>query len=303
VTLDDHGWDALVRRIKAGHVTPIIGAGASAKVVPPATRLAREWASTYHFPLADDGDLSRVSQFLAIAEGDAMFPKELMLERLRDLGEPSLEGTPYPYLAKMPFLHFITTNYDDLISQSLRPGKSPEVDYCRWNNFEEMAGEVPPGRHHKASIAQPLVYHLHGHARWPSSLVLTEEDYLDFLITAAETSQHHSDFLRPDIRTALAGSSLLFIGYRLSDWTFRVLFRGLMRNIKANLGRPSVAIQLVPDEQEVAPDMLAGAQAYLEKYLGKLHAVSNFTMYWGDATAFAKELLERWQAAEAAGDV
>ncbi len=301
MNLDERGWQRLLHRIKQGTCTPIIGAGASANVVPGAARLARDWASEYDYPLADDSDLARVSQFLAIAEGDAMFPKELMLERLAALGSPDLSATPYPSLAQLPFPLFITTNYDDLISQALRPAKDPAIDYCRWNSFEEVAGKVPPGRDHTPSVARPLVYHLHGQAQWPSSLVLTEEDYLDFVITAAETSQHSSDFLRPDIRTALAGNSLLFVGYRLSDWTFRVLFRGLMRSMPASLARPSVAIQLVPDEREVAPDMLPAAQAYLQSYLGRLHRVANFTMYWGDATAFSQELLQRWNDSEGSG--
>ena len=44
-----------------------------------------------------------------------------------------------------------------------------------------------------------------GQAQWIESLVLTEEDSLDFLIAAAENSQRQSHFLRPDIRPAMAG--------------------------------------------------------------------------------------------------
>ena len=293
--LEEREWRNLLRHVRTGRCTPVIGAGASAGLVPGAGSLAKKWAKEYEYPLADDADLARVSQYVALTDYRAR-PKEMMVEQLEKLGDPDLRSTPYPYLAQLPFSLYITTNYDDLIERSLSLAKSPKADYCRWNEFEVVAAEEPPGRHHEPSVAQPLVYHLHGQAKWLDTLVLTEEDYLDFLISAAETSQRQSDFLRPDIRAALAGSSLLFIGYRLSDWTFRVLFRGLMRSIRANLGVPSVAIQLVPDNNEVVPGRLPEAQDYLQKYLGRLHGVDTLSMYWGNATEFAQELLKRWKA-------
>jgi hypothetical protein len=301
MSLDQRGWNTLLRQIQRGQCTPVVGAGASATIVPGAARLARSWAREYDYPLADNEDLARVSQYIALTDYPAR-PKEMMLDELDKVGDVDLSGTPYPYLAQLPFKLYITTNYDDLISRSLCPAKSPAVDYCRWNNYESIEERVPPGRTHQPSIAQPLVYHLHGQAQWIESLVLTEEDYLDFLISAAENSQHQSHFLRPDIRAALAGSSLLFIGYRLSDWTFRVLFRGLMRTIRANTQKPAVAIQLVPGEDEVAPGKVCEAQEYLQKYLTQLHRVPTLAMYWGDATQFAKELLDRYEEYVRGGD-
>ena len=291
MSLDERGWSNLLRHIARGRCTPVIGAGASAGVVPAAASLAQQWARAHDYPLTDDHDLARVSQYIALTEYRAR-PKEMSLE---SLGDVDLSGTPYPHLAKLPFPLYITTNYDDLVFRALAAEKHPEVDYCRWNGFEDLTADPPPGRDHEPTVSQPLVYHLHGQAQWLDSLVLTEEDYLDFLIAAAETSQRQSPFLRPDIRTALARSSLLFICYRLSDWTFRVLFRGLMRSIPASMGVPSVAIQLSPDEHEVAPGRLAEAQAYLQNYLAQLHGVGALTMFWGDATQFAQELRERWE--------
>jgi hypothetical protein len=290
--LDDRMWTTLMRRIDDGSCTPVIGAGASAAVVPAAAKLAEEMATEFGYPLADRFDLARVSQFVAINESDAMEPKDFIRRKMREIGDVDLWQTPYPYLAQLPFPLYITTNYDDLISQALDQDKAPAVDYCRWNNFEEASGETPPGREHKPSRLAPLVYHLHGHVNWPASMVLTEEDYLDFLITSSESAHQQSPFLRSDILRALAGSSLLFIGYRLSDWTFRLLFRGLQGSIGATLSRPSISIQLLPDD--VDPDMLAEAQEYLQKYFGQLHRVK-FTLYWGDATEFARTLLDKWQ--------
>jgi hypothetical protein len=269
----------------------VVGAGASDGVVRLASQIAEDWAAKYDYPIVDSNNLARVAQYLAIKEY-ADFPKEQMEDELRRNTEANLQDTPYPILAELPFSTYITTNYDDLLVRALRPNKDPQVDYCRWNNFDELGTDRPSiKRGYKPSIAQPLVYHLHGSVTWPESLVLTEEDYLDFLIAAAETSRERSAFLRPDIRAALAGNALLFIGYRLSDWTFRVLYRGLMRSIKANLGKPSVSIQLADDAlkgQEIE------AQRYLKKYFGKLHGGVEINVYWGHANEFVQELLERW---------
>ena len=284
-------WNNLLRAIERHACTPVVGAGASHGVVRLASEIAKDWAAKYHYPIVDSENLARVAQYMAITEY-ADFPKEHMVDELRQNTDPNLQNTPYPILAELPFLTYITTNYDDLLVRALRPNKDPQVDYCRWNNFDELDTDQPSlGTDYKPSIAQPLVYHLHGSITWPKSLVLTEEDYLDFLIASAETSRERSAFLRHDIRAALAGNALLFIGYRLSDWTFRVLYRGLMRSITANFGKPSVSIQLVDDALE---DREEEAQSYLKEYFGKLHGGVEINVYWGHADDFAQELLERW---------
>jgi hypothetical protein len=76
--------------------------------------------------------------------------------------------------------------------------------------------------------------------------VLTEDDYLDFLVNISR----QQDLLPPRIQEVLTGASLLFIGYRLADWDFRVLFRGLVTSIEGTLQRISVSIWLPPGAQE-----------------------------------------------------
>jgi hypothetical protein len=99
------------------------------------------------------------------------------------------------------------------------------------------------------------------------------------------------DLLHSTVRMALAANTVLFIGYSLSDWTFRVLFRGLVDAIKARFGQPAVSIQLPPGD--VQPGCEDAAREYLEKFLGKLHNI-DVRFYWGDAQSFAMQLHERW---------
>ena len=113
----------------------------------------------------------------------------------------------------------------------------------------------------------------------PESLVLTEDDYLDFLVNISSDQA----LLPLRIQRALTGASLLFIGYRLADWSFRVLYRGLISSMEASLRRISVAVQLPPEDQDV--------QNYLAEYFGNI----NVKVYWGTARDFSAELRERWE--------
>lgn len=119
----------------------------------------------------------------------------------------------------------------------------------------------------------------------PESLVLTEDDYLDFLVNISR----EQDLLPPRIQEALTGASLLFIGYRIADWDFRVLFRSLDSYFEKSLGRAHVSVQLIPDVG--SPEQKENAKEYLDRYFGKL----NIRVYWGDCREFAAELKKRWE--------
>jgi hypothetical protein len=143
---------------------------------------------------------------------------------------------------------------------------------------------------YKPVPAEPLVFYLHGQHTVPQSLVLTEDDYLDFLIRLSKDGQDPADRLLPSvIRTAMSSTALMFVGYSLTDWTFRVLFRGLISSFGAELGYPAIAVQLPKDLPRRARPK---AQAYLNAYFSKLQKIK-VTVYWGDAAEFAKELRQR----------
>ncbi len=109
-------------------------------------------------------------------------------------------------------------------------------------------------------------------------MVLTEDDYLDFLVNISS----NQSILPHRVQKAIAGSSLIFIGYSLEDWDFRVIFRGLVTSKERSLRRISIAVQL-----EEQPEM----QKYLDKYFGDI----GIRVYWGTAREFAAELRQRWE--------
>ncbi len=294
--MDERDWELLLGRIKDGKCTPFLGAGINWGLLPLGGEIAREWAQRYGFPLPDSDNLASVAQFIAVNYNDSMFPKEKILERL---GRPQpdfakqdelLEGLLA--LAELPFAVYLTTNYDDLMVQALKhKRKNPRRELCRWHKnlknvrsaFDERAGYEP-------TAASPVVFHLHGHDGETQSLVLTEDDYLDFLVNISRNQK----VLPTRIQRALTEASLLFIGYRLQDINFRVIYRGLVQSMDGSQRRLNVTVQLPPSE---AGSTSEAAQKYLTNYFGSL----NVRVYWGSATQFARELSTRWSRFDGGG--
>jgi hypothetical protein len=282
-TLEERDWKLLLGRIKAGKCTPFLGAGAYVGALPPGGDIAQEWAEEYDYPLEDSRDLARVAQFLAVCY-DTMFPKYEILEQFfknvtpPDFTEPD---EPHGVLADLPVPVYMTTNYDDFMVQALKSrNKDPQRELARWNALvrdQPSIFELEPG--FGPTVARPIVFHLHGHREVPESLVLTEDDHLDFLVNISRDQT----LLPPWIQRALFGTSLLFIGYSLRDWNFRALFRGLIASRERGLRRIGIAVQLPPASTE--------GQKYMDKYFNRI----DVRVYWGTAREFAAELRRRWE--------
>lgn len=135
---------------------------------------------------------------------------------------------------------------------------------------------------------EPLVYHLHGIETVPASIVLSEDDYLDFLVKVS----WDNTAIPPRISEALTDSSLLLLGYQLQDWDFRVIFRGLISRKRSTRRLLSLAIQLSLGQEQSEIRSTDEAEDYLEKYFDK----ANFKIYWGETEEFTDELWAYWNA-------
>lgn len=288
--LSELDWDMLLDRIQDGKCTPFLGAGVNGGILPLGSKLSETLAKKYDYPLEECSDLAKVTQFLAVTVDDAMFPKEKVLGMLKvELEKWKKTVTLADFfekqhgslgvLAELPIPIYMTTNYDNLMFMALQSWKKdPKRELCRWNKFVKDKKSLFDSDF-EPTAANPVVFHLHGHDEIPESLVLTEDDYLDFLVNISR-----EQILPSLIQEAIAGTSLLFMGYRLADWNFRVLFRGIINSMEGSLRRISIAVQL-PREQK-------SEQVYLTHYFGNIKV----KVYWGTAEEFAKELRDRWRA-------
>ena len=87
-----------------------------------------------------------------------------------------------------------------------------------------------------------MVLHLFGQDDDPLSLVLTEDDHLDYL---ARIARDYEYLLPTSVNAALASTTLLFLGYRLEDLDLKVIMRGLLTHLDLDKwGMLHVAVQL-----------------------------------------------------------
>jgi hypothetical protein len=185
---------------------------------------------------------------------------------------------PLLLLANLDLPIYITTGYHEFVEAALRhAGKAPVSDFARWHrSIEEhrsaFAGNYEPTRQ------TPLVYHLHGIDAVPDSLVLTEDDYLTFLVAASQNFGKTTDPVHWRVRQALSDSSLFLLGYELQSWDFRALFWGAVAQRTRSL-TSVVGIQVEPSEIE---------KQYLQKYLDAHH----FQVAWGNVGSTVQQLCE-----------
>lgn len=188
-------------------------------------------------------------------------------------GRPNVD--PLLILAELPIPIYLTTSYHNFIEVALRrAGKEPRTEFCRWHRGMEGV-ETVFDEDYEPSKEEPLVYHLHGFDTYPGSLVLTEDDYMDFLVAITQNMGREGDPIPRRVRQAMADSSLVLLGYGLRSWDFRAIFWGLIK--PRPRAQTSVSIQLVLEDVE---------KEYLKRYLNEYE----FQVYWGDVSQYAQEL-------------
>jgi hypothetical protein len=148
-------------------------------------------------------------------------------------------------LAELPFPLVITTNYDTLFERALsRAGKHPVV---RWY---DPIGERPtegytPGE--EASREAPFVFKVHGDVNHQDSIVITDEDYIGFVLRMSTGERAGSHPIPQTFRYYFTLWPTLFVGYSLLDYNLRLLFRTLRWKLDTSERPESYSIDLRPD--------------------------------------------------------
>ncbi len=305
-------WPSLLDAIRGGRCTPIIGAGIAESLLGSRREIAAHWAEEFRFPLAPFSreDLPEVAQYLAVnqspifpREGLGKFLRAQMWQRYGSQLAPDLQNAPLPklisavgemnrkrdasdahaVLAALPFPVFITTNPDNLLIDALKAaGKDPQVELCKWNEDMETDSIYKREPDYRPDEKRPLVYCLFGQFSDLDSMVLTEDDYFDYLIGVTS----NKDLIPGVVRRALADTALLFLGFQLDDWNFRVLYRSIMSQQGGNRRKrhAHIAAQIDPEEGRILePER---ARRYLESYFGD----ADISIYWGSAEDFVRDL-------------
>lgn len=143
----------------------------------------------------------------------------------------------------------VTTNYDRQFEEAYRSrtGRYPEVIIYRGAEDPNRDVELHRGpegfdpEFWRPTEARTYLYKMHGCISIPhgQGLVITEEDYINFLSNAQ--SENPKKRLAHEVRGRMA-STILFLGYSLADWNFRVIFKATAERKRADQ-KESVAVR------------------------------------------------------------
>lgn len=288
--------------------------------------LATFWAGSIGYPLRDASALPRVAQYWRTRSADDEQARRAYLSFLkgtllnmaeqaeaataataRDLraqqhersfsdlavdldlpGDTSADDDPLRILARLNLPIYVTTSPYNFLERAIRAeGRAPVTQVC--GNERLLRPEHRIERDFEPNPETPVVYHLHGIEDYPAGMVLSEDDYLDFLVRVTQPIDAQRPVIPLYLTEKLAECSLLLLGYRLHEWDFRATFRGLIR-AKETPRRPfSVAIQLSPREQRDATNP-EEVERYLTSYFGAAH----FRVEWSDSRTYLHDLWQRW---------
>jgi hypothetical protein len=290
-------------------------------------QLTTEWANLIGYPMRDKHILPRVAQYylveqkdnpqartkyldflksflLTIAGEDAEYAsladrlmgqiqEQRFSEIVHQLDYPRFQpGTedPLRLLARFPLRTYITTSQSDFLERALEAeGKSPCTQVCFWSGAITSAKpEHRTDPDFKPTITSPLVYHLFGLEDYPQSLVLSEDDHIDFLTSMVEDTNNLNPIVPLSLRRAIGESHLIMLGYRLPNWDFRVLFRFIVKFRIEKFSPRGMLIQLERDEQRFE-DVEKSIEHLRHYFEGK-----KFDIEWNTAEKFIMKLWNDW---------
>jgi hypothetical protein len=166
------------------------------------------------------------------------------------------ESEPIRLLARLRCPLYLTTEFHDFLSRALARELGAGGERVRdriWTltdrrgilRLEEDADES----RFELSRTNPQVHHLFGRYDYPRSLAFTEDDYIRFLLNFKDRWKA----LPRRLVERFNDSALLFLGFDLEDWDFRVLFRAILELENSDLLKdiPHVAVQISPDDEHL----------------------------------------------------
>ena len=238
------------------------------------------------------------------------FQKEYILQRLnfqdrkqkQNLPLPALleayafqtadNDTPQAVLAQLPISYYLTTNRDNLLYQTLqqtkeanlRPLKGAQRESCRWS---DAAQATTAYNTLLGTRDNPLVFHLYGQYEDPDSLVLTEDDYFDFLCNVQQESWR----LPEPLRQSLTLSTLLIVGFDIRKLDFRILFKAVIDRLKpmvksAQLPKFRRAVIQLEDESDMEDEAF-------RRFMKQVSGLISVTPIFGTARDFLLELRDK----------
>ncbi|MGA3244842.1 MAG: toll/interleukin-1 receptor domain-containing protein [Bacteroidota bacterium] len=248
----DNDWQTLIYAIKNGNCILMLGPEASFEREGDLTRPLTEVLAKKLVASDESGesrtaiekwkvDLTNLAQVALCLITEGVKAHEELMPAVVDFYTARRKDTSefHRDLAALPFYLTIVSTPDSLMYQSFKnAGKNPIV---KWYNLHgPQPDSIPEG-----TKQQPLVFHLYGSVDDSVSLVLSEDDLIDFLMKVGSSRPSLPRNLLEEIRRK--EKSFLFLGFGFKHWYLRVLLHVLALHKKE--GRSFALEQFLPDRR------------------------------------------------------
>jgi SIR2-like protein len=206
---------------------------------PIGSALSRELAASCglaeRFPAEDASNLQRVALFYEIARS-----RRQLVEAVTNAVNTGKQPSPMlRALAELSFPLVITTNYDQLFERALfAAGKQPRVAVYT-PNLEATTDYRDP------TAESPVVFKIHGDIMRPETIVITDEDYIQFVLRMSNKDPY--DPVPLTLKYYLTGWTTVFVGYSLLDYNLRLLFKTLRWKIDSASVPEMYSVDYRPD--------------------------------------------------------
>ncbi len=290
-------WSTVIECIRDDNIVPILGPGMHRGLLPTSKNIAARWAKEFRYPVKGEASLPRVAQYVQTRRRGYPYRKlpkilaEELLEReevkqrdrLRSfklsevIAEIAVrhfdrdEDEPHRILADLDISNYMTTCYDSFMTAALTfTNKNPVRRSCAWKgDLPKEYGDLD------GTKDRPLVFHLYGNDEDKSSLVLTEDDYLDFLGAIAKDFDYR---IPTSLAAEISDSMLLFLGFDVSTLECHVLFRGLVHQLEHSNEERVAILQFENEEKRKNAELVTFMKRYCRDMRIKVYdgTVRNF---------------------------
>lgn len=277
-------WKALIYAIREKKCILMLGPDTAVEEVDGQPRLMSEILAE---KLGQDIDprikenintanLAEVSQYYCLQSSGGRMDLEIYIRDFYNQRR-SVTSQFHKNLAELPFYFAITSSPDMMFYEALtKLGKKPVTG---WYNFNRKKSVMEAA----GTVDRPLIFYLYGSVNEPESLVLTENDLLDFLVTIV-SKDTLPDRLINDLQAA--DQSILFLGFGFKNWYLRILLHVLEGKKKSS--RSFALEQFAPRNI----DEFKSTALFFQESPCKIH------IFKQDFNAFARELRERFKKSE-----
>ncbi len=219
-------WRGLVERIRRGTCILLLGPGVVIDPDDPdqipltvslAHRLAADEVVAHDKHLVNPDNLAHVAQLFHRRKQDRI-ELEMVVDDFYQPFDQHVSGS-HQDIAALPFTFCINTTPDNFLYNALlEAGKKPRRDHYNFKRTRPLTLVEP-------TVDKPFIYDLYGSRIEPESLVLTENDLLEFLVNVIKGSPELPPFIRSQF--ANSDTSFLFVGFGFQQWHNRILLHVL----------------------------------------------------------------------------